>query len=133
MRGAHPATMITKAIKTINPPPEFQKIIQDKTCNFSGRKHIFNQIKTFLNKYPRGYLTLVSFPGSGKSAILAQYYLDNPNVIYYNCQLPGKNNAPQFLLNICTQLIENYPTTYSGFTRQCRRRWLAIRTITPAG
>lgn len=104
--------MITKTIKTINLPPEFQQIIRAKSRNFSGRKHIFNQIKTFLNKYPRGYLTLVGFPGSGKSALLAQYYLKNPNVIYYNCQLPDKNNAPQFLLNICTQLIENYPTTY---------------------
>jgi hypothetical protein len=104
--------MITKTIKTINLPPEFQQIIREKSRNFSGRKHIFKQIQTFLNKYPRGYLTIVGFPGSGKTALLAQYYLQNPNVIYYNCQLPGKNNAPQFLLNICTQLIENYPTTY---------------------
>jgi len=106
--------MITKTLKTINPPPEFQKIIQDKSRNFSGRKHIFNSLETFLKKYPRGYFTIVGFPGSGKSAILAQYYLENPNVIYYNCQLPGKNNAPQFLLNICTQLIENYPTGYAN-------------------
>ena len=105
--------MITKTLKTIDPPPEFQQIIRDKCRNFSGQKHIFNQIQTFLDKYPRGYFTIVGFPGSGKSALLAKYCLENPNVIYYNCQLTGKNNASQFLLNICTQLIENYPTDYT--------------------
>lgn len=105
--------MISKTLKTLNLLPEFQQIITQKSRNFSGRKHIFNEIQNFLNKYPRGYLTLVGFPGTGKSSILAEYYTKNPNVIYYNCQLPGKNNAPQFLLNICTQLIENYPTSYA--------------------
>jgi hypothetical protein len=62
-----------------------------------------------LHKYDRGYFTLIGVPGSGKTAILAKYVTSNPHVIYYSAQVEGKNRADQFLLDICTQLINYYP------------------------
>jgi hypothetical protein len=90
-------------------PPEFQQIIQEKSENFVDRKFVFTAINEFLHKYDRGYFTLIGAPGSGKSAILAKYVTENPYVIYYNAQVEGKNRADQFLTDICTQLINQYP------------------------
>ena len=87
-------------------PSEFEQLITEKSENFVGRKFVFAAINEFLHKYDRGYFTLIGAPGSGKTAILAQYVTQNPHVIYYSAQIEGKNRADQFLLDICTQLIE---------------------------
>ena len=105
-------------------PPEFQKIITEKSENFVDRPFIFSTIHNFLQKYDseallpradRGYFTLIGAPGSGKSAILAKYVTENPHVIYYNAQLEGKNRADEFLVTICNQLIDYLRAT----TRDC--------------
>ncbi|HEY9665867.1 MAG TPA: ATP-binding protein [Coleofasciculaceae cyanobacterium] len=88
---------------------KFQQLLQEKSTNFVGRKFVFTTIHEFLQKYDRGYFTLIGAPGSGKSAILAKYVTSNPHVIYYSAQVEGKNRADQFLLDICTQLINYYP------------------------
>jgi hypothetical protein len=90
-------------------PSEFQQIITEKSENFVGREFVFAAINEFLHKYDRGYFTLIGAPGSGKTAILAKYVTANPHVIYYSAQVEGKNRADQFLLDICTQLINYYP------------------------
>lgn len=59
-----------------------------------------------MHQYNRGYFTIVGFPGSGKSVILAKYVMDNPGVIYYNVRLEGKNTVEEFIKYICTKLIE---------------------------
>jgi ABC-type dipeptide/oligopeptide/nickel transport system ATPase subunit len=96
----------------INTPPypsEFQQLIREKSKNFVGREFVFTAINEFLHKYAHGYFTLIGAPGSGKSAILAKYVTSNPHVVYYNAQVEGKNRADQFLTDICTQLINQYP------------------------
>ena len=90
-------------------PPEFQQIIQAKSENFVGREFVFAAIHEFLHKYAHGYFTLIGAPGSGKTAILAQYVTENPHVIYYSAQIEGKNQADEFLTSICNQLINQYP------------------------
>ncbi len=90
-------------------PSEFQQIITEKSENFVGREFVFAAINEFLHKYAHGYFTLRGAPGSGKTAILAKYVTSNPQVIYYSAQVEGKNRADQFLLDICTQLINYYP------------------------
>lgn len=87
-------------------PSELQQIITEKSENFVGREFVFAAINEFLHKYAHGYFTLIGAPGSGKTAILAKYVTSNPHVIYYSAQVEGKNRADQFLLDICTQLIE---------------------------
>ncbi len=83
---------------------QFQKIILEKSQNFTNCEFIFTAINNFLHNYNRGYFTIVGSPGIGKSAILAKYAMDNPDVIYYNAQVEGKNRAKEFLKYVCTQL-----------------------------
>ena len=90
-------------------PSEFQQLIREKSQNFVGREFVFAAINEFLHKYAHGYFTIIGAPGSGKTAILAKYVTSNPQVIYYSAQVEGKNRADQFLLDICTQLINHYP------------------------
>lgn len=91
-------------INTPSYPREFQQVILEKTQNFVDRTFVFTAISNFLQRHNRGYFTIVGAPGSGKSAILAKYVQENPHVIYYNAQLPGKNRAEEFLTSTCTQL-----------------------------
>jgi hypothetical protein len=90
-------------------PSEFGQLIREKSENFVDRPFIFTTIHKFLQKYDRGYFTLIGAPGSGKSAILTKYVTENPHVIYYNAQVEDKHRADQFLTDICTQLINQYP------------------------
>ncbi|RCJ23905.1 hypothetical protein A6S26_20095 [Nostoc sp. ATCC 43529] len=91
-------------INTPSYPREFQQVILEKTQNFVDRTFVFTAISNFLQRHNRGYFTIVGAPGSGKSAILAKYVQENPHVIYYNAQLPGKNRAEEFLTSTCAQL-----------------------------
>ncbi|MEH2459655.1 AAA family ATPase [Nostoc sp.] len=95
-------------------PREFEEIIQEKSHNFVGREFVFTAINNFLHRHNQGYFTIIGTPGSGKSAILAKYVADNPQVIYYNAELEGKNRANEFLVNICTQLINQYSLNYAS-------------------
>ena len=87
-------------------PPEFQQIIREKSNNFVGREFVFTAITNFLHKFNSGYFTIVGVPGSGKSAILAKYVTENPDIFYYNAQVEGENQAAEFIATICTQLME---------------------------
>jgi hypothetical protein len=85
-----------------------------KSENFVGRDFIFTAINKFLHRYPKGYFTIVGVPGSGKSAILAQFVRQNPHTIYYNAQIAGKNRVEAFFPEVCTQLnllLENLSST----------------------
>ncbi|MEH1805501.1 MAG: ATP-binding protein [Nostoc sp.] len=95
-------------------PREFEQIIQEKSQNFVGREFIFTAINNFLDRARHGYFTIIGAPGSGKSAILAKYVTNNPQLIYYNAELEGKNRADEFLINICTQLINQYSLNYTS-------------------
>jgi HrpA-like RNA helicase len=79
-----------------------------KSENFVGRDFVFTAIHNFLHRYPKGYFTIVGVPGSGKSAILDQLVLQNPDIIYYHAQIPGKNRVEEFLTDVCTQLITKF-------------------------
>ncbi|MBS9386158.1 MAG: ATP-binding protein [Dolichospermum sp. BR01] len=92
---------------------EFAAIIHQKSANFLGRDFVFTAINNFLNRYNRGYFTIIGLPGSGKSAIIAQYINqnnppENRQVIYYNAELEGKNHAAEFLKYICFQIIATF-------------------------
>ncbi|AKG20699.1 AAA family ATPase [Calothrix sp. 336/3] len=97
----------------MNTPPQldsqFQKILHEKSQNFTNCEFIFAAINDFLHKRDRGYFTIVGSPGSGKSAILAQFVTTNPQPhiqpIYYNAQIPNKNTAEEFFKYVCSQLM----------------------------
>ncbi|MEH2464380.1 ATP-binding protein [Nostoc sp.] len=102
------------AINSRGNPTEFEQIIQEKSHNFVGREFVFTAINNFLYRHNQGYFTIIGAPGSGKSAILAKFVTNNPQVIYYNAELEGKNRADEFIRNICTQLINQYSLNYTS-------------------
>lgn len=87
-------------------PTIFQQFIRQKTENYVDRSLISTTINNFLQNHDRGYFTLIGSPGSGKSAILANYIIQNPQTVYYTAEIEGKNRADEFLITICTQLIQ---------------------------
>ncbi|WP_017739996.1 ATP-binding protein [Scytonema hofmannii] len=97
-------------MSTSLPPPSqyskaFQQVVREKSRNFVGRDFVFRAIADFLQNYNRGYFTIVGYPGSGKSAILAQYVTQNPQVIYYNAEIEGKNCAGEFFKDVYQQIV----------------------------
>ncbi len=95
-------------------PTEFQQVILKKSQNFVGRAFVFTAISNFIQRCDRGYFTIIGAPGSGKSAILAKYVTENPQVLYYNAQLPGKNRAEEFITTISTQIeTQNFTSLHS--------------------
>ncbi|MDJ0555203.1 MAG: AAA family ATPase [Microcoleaceae cyanobacterium MO_207.B10] len=87
-------------------PKIFQQYIRQKTENYVDRPLISTTINNFLQNNNHGYFTLIGSPGSGKSAILANYTIQNPQTIYYTAEVEGKNRANEFLITLCTQLIQ---------------------------
>ncbi|MBW4591570.1 MAG: hypothetical protein KME46_01245 [Brasilonema angustatum HA4187-MV1] len=90
-------------------PPEFERLIKDKTESFRGRKFVFDAIEEFFSNNPKGYFTVVGDAGMGKSAIAAKYVLDNPEAIcFFNIRAEGMNRPELFLKKIREQLISRY-------------------------
>ncbi len=87
-------------------PKIFQQYIRQKTENYVDRPLISTTINNFLQNHNHGYFTLIGSPGSGKSVILANYTIQNPQTVYYTAEVEGKNRADEFLITICTQLIQ---------------------------
>ncbi|OKH44378.1 LuxR C-terminal-related transcriptional regulator [Scytonema sp. HK-05] len=96
-------------------PPEFERLIKDKTESFLGRKFVFDAIEEFFSKNPKGYFTVVGDAGMGKSAIAAKYVLDNPAAIcFFNIRAEGMNRRELFLKKIRQQLISRYQLQDAG-------------------
>ena len=90
-------------------PPEFERLIYEKTQSFCGRKFVFDAIQEFINNNPNGYFTIIGDAGMGKSAISAKYVLDNPEAIcFFNIRAEGMNRPELFLKKIRQQLINLY-------------------------
>jgi AAA domain len=85
------------SINSASYPTQFQQVILEKSQNFIGRE--------FLHRHKHGYFTIVGTPGSGKSAILAKYVMENPSVVYYSAEVEGKNLSTEFLITVCTRLM----------------------------
>lgn len=97
-------------------PQECDTIIAEKTQGFVGRRYVFEAIREFLQRKPKGYFILEADPGVGKSAILAKLVQlsEGHCLTHFNSQGSGIVNAAQFLENICTQLIQGYKLNYAS-------------------
>lgn len=93
-------------------PPEFERLIDEKTQLFCGRRFVFNAIEDFLENNSNGYFTIIGDAGMGKSAISAKYVLDNPGTIcFFNVRAEGMNRPELFLKKIRQQLITRFQLT----------------------
>ena len=90
-------------------PPEFARLIYEKTQLFCGRNFVFDAIQEFINNNPNGYFTIIGDAGMGKSAIAAKYVLDHPEAIcFFNIRAEGMNSPELFLKKIRQQLIYRF-------------------------
>lgn len=91
---------------------DYTWFIDEKTQGFVGRQWVFDKVKCFMDKNPRGYFFIIGDPGIGKSALAAQMIKQNGYVHHFNIQAQGISEASQFLNNVCAQLIANYKLEY---------------------
>jgi len=89
-------------------PAEFEPLINEKIRSFCGRKFVFTAFEDFLNKYSKGYFTVIGDAGMGKSAIAAKYVYDHKAICYFNVLQDGRNRPELFLKSIRQQLINRY-------------------------
>ncbi|MBD2518452.1 NACHT domain-containing protein [Nostoc sp. FACHB-973] len=105
---------LNKNISVANPvssskiPAEFEQLIKEKIRWFCGRKFVFDAFKDFLNKYPKGYFTVIGDAGMGKSAIAAKYVDENQAICYFNVLQEGNNRPDLFIKSVRQQLISRY-------------------------
>ncbi len=89
--------------------PEFERLIQEKTQLFCGRKFVFDAIEDFFSQNSHGYFTIIGDAGMGKSAIAAKYVLEKPeSICFFNIRAEGMNRPELFLKKIRQQLINRY-------------------------
>ncbi len=69
---------------------------------------VSTSIHEFLHKYENGYFTIVGSSRKETTAILLRYAKENPNIIYYNTKIEGNNNFDSFIVDIYTQLLNQY-------------------------
>lgn len=91
---------------------DFTWYVDEKTRDFVGRKFVFDSLRDFIHKNPRGYFFVKSDPGIGKTALTAQWVKTEGSIHHFNNRLMGINRAEVFLKNICAQLIAYYKLDY---------------------
>ena len=100
-------------ITSISAPTNFQRFLQETSQNFVGRQFAFAALSNFFQQCDRGYFTLTGSPGTGKTAILAKYLIQHPNILYYSAQHSNNQHPDRFLHTLCTQLL-NYLKTITA-------------------
>ena len=89
-------------------PPEFKSLIESRTKGFVGRKYVTQAFHEFRQNNDRGYFTVLGEPGTGKSAIAANYVVKNQAICYFHIASQGNNTPEKFLNSIREQLIQRY-------------------------
>ena len=95
-------------------PDIFEDYIYDRTWLFSGRERVFQKVYEFINTNPSGYLTILGSPGSGKTAILAEFVKEQEKrkkegiicVAYFNRRNEGNDSIRDCLQSICRSIID---------------------------
>ena len=89
-------------------------LIEDKTREFVGRDYVFDSIAGFIDDNPSGYFVLEGDPGTGKSAVLAEYVKRHGCVAHFNQRAEGITDFRQFLESIFAQLKARYRLPYQS-------------------
>ncbi len=95
---------------------EFQSLLEERTRGFVGREFIFNAIDELLKdhkKFPSGYIVIQGEPGVGKTALLGQLVKLRGYIHHFNSASQNIRSVPDFLSNVCAQLITRYGLKHS--------------------
>lgn len=95
-------------------PQHVVALMKDKTREFVGRDYVFDSIAGFIDDNPSGYFVLEGDPGTGKSAVLAEYVKRHGCVAHFNQRAEGITDFRQFLESIFTQLKARYRLPYQS-------------------
>jgi hypothetical protein len=82
----------------------FDSLIAAKTNGFVGRDYVFSDIERFVKSQREGYFVLEGAPGSGKTAIIAEYVRRTGCIAHFNSAVEGITAAAQFVENVCSQI-----------------------------
>jgi hypothetical protein len=111
------------------PPARFRGLIAEKTRDFVGREHVFEEIDTWMAANPNGYFTIRGDPGVGKSAIIARHALRTPCVVYFNQRACGLTQAGQFLDSMRRQLAEWFAPPIGGPLSAATGGWMLSEAL----
>jgi hypothetical protein len=73
-----------------------------------GREYVTQAFHEFRKNNDCGYFTVLGEPGTGKSAIAANYVVNNQTICYFHIASQGNNTPEKFLNSIREQLIQRY-------------------------
>lgn len=76
--------------------------------DFVGREYVFDAVGAFVASYDRGYFFIQGDPGSGKTALLAEFVARSDAIAHYNIASQGINTAAEFLRSICEQVTTRH-------------------------
>ena len=77
-----------------------EDLILAKTADFVGRTYIFDALDRFLRSHDRGVVVIEGDPGSGKTAILAQYVQLTRCIAHFNLRAQGLNTTRHFVRSL---------------------------------
>lgn len=86
----------------------FDTLIEQKSRDFVGRKHILDAFDAFTGQNESGYFVIVGDPGVGKTSLIAHYAKKRKAIVYFNRRLQHINSVEAFLHYMYPHLMQQY-------------------------
>ncbi|MDJ1183312.1 NACHT domain-containing protein [Roseofilum casamattae] len=87
---------------------EFKALIIEKIKQFCGREFVFAEFDRFMEKYDKGYFTVIGDAGMGKTALSAKLVSERHYLHHFNILNENRNTSDFFLRTMRQQLIRQY-------------------------
>ncbi|HXI29465.1 MAG TPA: AAA family ATPase, partial [Vicinamibacterales bacterium] len=87
--------------------PEFSDVEQSNRW-FAGRSELFDALRAFIGRQPRGYFRIVGDAGLGKTALAVEIARRYRGPAYFVSATAGRTVPEQVLATLCAQAIVRY-------------------------